>query len=651
MPPATPVLALPIEPRRFRRLFAGLLVAILLLVWGAWLGGIHALQRNAEQALAARIAVDTLLLEDHASRTLDAVAARMQRLGDALARPPAALQALIADDPMVRSVSLVDPAGRVIASSSRRNLGVVVSAGLLPDELAPVGAGGIRYGPVLPGADLADFRPPAAAAPSVASGPPTAGGERGWLLAWRLEVAGVPHQWIAVLDPQAFEALWSRLDDNPATEIGLFDRRGQRIATHHAVVPAGVALGPELILEAASATRGSFVPGDHPKLWATWRAGSRHPVVLVGVGHQGLIWAANAGQRARLTVIAAVATLVLLLALALIYRGYLGYEASVIETANQARAIGAHLMSIETAPDGTILSANEALLAASGYAREELVGRTHAVLDSGLMSDAQRDELRGTLLAGRIWKGTLRHRRRDGGLFWVNATIIPFFDALGTLERYLMLYSDVTEAIALVERVNQERQLREELARVNRDLAARANTDPLTGVASRHAFDAFAGEAVETARAGTEPVALLMIDLDRFKEVNDLHGHVAGDTVLRTLARRWAGRTRAADLLARLGGEEFCVVLPGTETAGALAIAEALRAATAAEPVTVADGVALRVTASVGVAGLARGEAVDLQGLLRRADAALYAAKRSGRNRVAVAPASGAESVNCDAVA
>jgi diguanylate cyclase (GGDEF)-like protein/PAS domain S-box-containing protein len=641
MPAGSPVLELPIEPRRLRRLFVALLVGALLVIWGAWLNGIHALQKNAEGTLSSRIEVDTLLLEDHASRALDAVAAQLQGLPAGGVPSPAALQALIDDGPMIRSVSLVDPAGRVVASSSARNLGLALRPGLLPGAVAPEGAGGIRYGEVLPGRDLADLgRVPAPAR------------ERAWLVARPLELRGQGHHWLAVLDPGNFEALWARLDENPATEIGLFDRRGRRIAAHHSVVPPGVALGAELVVQAATATRGSFVPGGHPKLWATWRGSARHPVVVVAVGHQGLIWDSNSAERAGLTAIAGGATLVVLLALALLYRGYLRYEASVIETANQVRAIGAHLMSIDTAPDGTILRVNQALLDASGYSRDELVGRTHGVLDSGLSPEAFREELRQTIAAGRIWKGSLRNRRRDGGFFWVNATIIPFFDAWGRLERYVTFYSDVTEAIALAERFNQERQLREELARANRDLTTRANTDPLTGVGSRHAFDAFVRAAVDSARGGAEPFALLMLDLDRFKDVNDLHGHVAGDTVLRTLARRWAGRIRASDLLARIGGEEFCVVLPGVEPAGAVAIAEALRTATSAEPVSLGDGVSLRVTVSIGVAAVARGEAPELQALLRRADAALYAAKRGGRNRVVGgAGTDGAMDLNCDAVA
>jgi diguanylate cyclase (GGDEF)-like protein/PAS domain S-box-containing protein len=641
MPAGSPVLDLPIEPRRFRRLFLGLLVGALLVIWGAWLNGIHALQRNAEQALAARIEVDTLLLEDQASRALDAVAAQLQGLPGGERPSPTALRALVAADPMIRSVSLVDAAGRVVASSADRNLGIELRPGVVPDAAAPQGVGGIRYGNVLPGSDLADL-----------AGANARDRNRAWLVARPLDLRGQPHHWVAVLDPANFEALWARLDENPATEIGLFDRGGRRVAAHHSVVPPGVALGAELAARASGVPQGSFVPGAHPKLWATWRASARHPVVIAVVGHQGLIWAANGAERVRLTAIAASVTIVVLLALALVYRGYLRYEASVIETANQVRAIGAHLMAIDTAPDGTILRVNQALLDASGYSRDDLVGRTHGVLDSGLAPESFREELRQTIAAGRIWKGSLRNRRRDGGFFWVNATIIPFFDAFGRLERYVTFYSDVTEAIALSERFNQERQLREELARANRDLTTRANTDPLTGVASRHAFDAFVRAAVDSARGGAEPFALLMLDLDRFKDVNDLHGHVAGDTVLRTLARRWAGRIRASDLLARIGGEEFCVVLPGVEPAGAVAIAEALRTATSAEPVALGDGVALRVTVSIGVAAVARGEAVDLQALLRRADGALYAAKRGGRNRVVgSAGTDGAMDLNCDAVA
>jgi diguanylate cyclase (GGDEF)-like protein/PAS domain S-box-containing protein len=613
---------------------------MLLVIWGAWLNGIHALQRNAEAALAARIEVDTLLLEDHASRTLDAVAAQLQGLGGRPASA-AALRALIADDPTIRSVSLVDAAGRVVASSSAANLGVVLPRGVLPDADAPVGSAGVRYGAVVSGRDL----------PNLGGAPAAAAGEA-WLLARPVDVDGVPHQWLAVLDPGTFESLWSRLDDNPATEIGLFDPRGRRIASHHAVVPAEVQLGPELAAEASRGVRGSFVPGGHSKLWATWRASPRHPVVVVAVGHQGLIWASMSRERNRLLAIAVGVTLLMLLVLGLVYRGYLRYEASVIEAVNQARAIGAHLMSIETAPDGTILRVNQALLDASGFSRDELVGQTHAVLDSGLSTEAFRDELKQTISAGRIWKGSLRNRRREGGHFWVNATIIPFFDAWGRLDRYLTLFSDVTEAIALSERFNQERLLREELARANHDLAARANTDPLTGVGSRHAFEACVGRAIESARAGTEPFALLMLDLDRFKEINDLHGHVAGDAVLRTLARRWAGRIRTSDLLARVGGEEFCVVLPGTDAAGAFAIAEALRAATGGELVSIGDGLALKATVSIGVAAVARGERADLEGLLRGADSALYAAKRAGRNRVvARAGGEGSGLPNCDAVA
>ncbi len=123
-----------------------------------------------------------------------------------------------------------------------------------------------------------------------------------------------------------------------------------------------------------------------------------------------------------------------------------------------------------------------------------------------------------------------------------------------------------------------------------------------------------------------------MLDVDRFKAVNDGHGHAAGDSVLRAVAARAAAAIRAGDLLARVGGEEFAILLPGADLARAAEAAERVRATLAERPVE-AGGTALAVTASLGCAALASGEAPEA--LVARADARLYAAKGAGRNRVA----------------
>lgn len=158
-----------------------------------------------------------------------------------------------------------------------------------------------------------------------------------------------------------------------------------------------------------------------------------------------------------------------------------------------------------------------------------------------------------------------------------------------------------------------------------------AGTDPLTAVQNRRQLQAeFARERARQRRHGL-PIGVLEIDIDHFKRVNDAHGHGVGDEVLRSLTQRWRGLVREIDILARVGGEEFVVLLPESSAEGACESAERLRAYTAAEPVSTSVG-ALSVTVSIGVA-LAAVDDGDLDTVLKRVDRALYRAKENGRNR------------------
>jgi diguanylate cyclase (GGDEF)-like protein len=153
--------------------------------------------------------------------------------------------------------------------------------------------------------------------------------------------------------------------------------------------------------------------------------------------------------------------------------------------------------------------------------------------------------------------------------------------------------------------------------------------DELTGLANRRAFDAFLVEAFNRARRYERPLSLLTIDVDEFKAYNDAHGHPAGDEVLSAVAAVFAEVARDTDLVARIGGEEFAIVLPETAVGGARALAERIRQ-------KVSELRLQRVvTVSVGIAALAGG-IPTAQALLEHSDEALYAAKRGGRNRVVV---------------
>lgn len=160
--------------------------------------------------------------------------------------------------------------------------------------------------------------------------------------------------------------------------------------------------------------------------------------------------------------------------------------------------------------------------------------------------------------------------------------------------------------------------------------------DGLMNIANRRYFNAMLEREVSRARRSKQPLALLLFDIDNFKEYNDRYGHLAGDECLRRIAREadeWL--KRPADLLARFGGEEFAVLLPETDEYGAMVVAEQLRAGVEALAIPHATAKPLPiVTVSVGVSCMLRPSPADIVPLLERADRALYLAKRSGKNRV-----------------
>jgi diguanylate cyclase (GGDEF)-like protein len=190
---------------------------------------------------------------------------------------------------------------------------------------------------------------------------------------------------------------------------------------------------------------------------------------------------------------------------------------------------------------------------------------------------------------------------------------------------------------ALIEITLQSQQRATSLAEQNARLQQAATTDVLTGLSNRARFDAFLAEHFASARATGQPLALLLLDVDRFKAVNDRHGHQRGDAVLRSLGALLRSAARPQDLAARYGGEEMCLVLPGTTRRTATAVADSVRRAVAARPVAAGVGPPLPVTVSIGVAAIEPGDLFAEPGhLLKAADLALYAAKRGGRNCVKV---------------
>ena len=632
-------LELHVDPRRSRWTFALLLLGALLLIWGGTLASLRQQRVVAEQDLRTRMYNDALILEEHATRSLDTLSARMSSLS-ALITPAAVaegritgdlLRELILEEKIVRSLSLVDDSGRVIMSSTADNVGAQVPALSLPGA-GDLQTSGAYWGQVWPQRDLGDFAQP------VAQGRRGAGS---WLVASDVRVGEGLVRLVAVVNLGMFENLWARVDNEEAHELALFDLRGQRLVSHHTRLDNDNELRSKLETLALSDPVGTFelVDGRHP---VTYRVSARHPVVMTVVGDLDQLALARQGEAVAWLSGALLLSLLAAAGLGAVYRGYLRYEASVIEMTNQARAIGAHLMLSESAPDGRITYVNDPYLQACGYTLGEVIGRTHRLFKSGIHPESYYEGLWKTVLDGRIWKGTFRNRRKDGTFYWVNATIIPYLDAWGRVDRFVAFYTDITDSMALTRQINEERRQRQQLAELNRKLVDEAMTDPLTGLANRRGFEQFAGKLRAPDSRLPRQLAVVMLDLDHFKQVNDRHGHAAGDEVLREVAHRWSRAVRDSDLAARLGGEEFCVLLPGSEFDGALSVAEKLRQAVAGSPVPLsssqaADGpaVPLPVTVSVGVAWTPDTRGLELDTLMQLADQALYEAKHGGRNRVA----------------
>lgn len=189
-------------------------------------------------------------------------------------------------------------------------------------------------------------------------------------------------------------------------------------------------------------------------------------------------------------------------------------------------------------------------------------------------------------------------------------------------------YSGVPSVLIALNDISQRKEMEAELFR-------QASTDALTGISNRRYFHNQAEQEVRRARRFARDMAVMMIDIDHFKKINDTYGHAAGDAVIQSVVKRSLESLRQSDSIGRIGGEEFAVLLPETSMAAARDVAERLRLHIQEKPI-IAGLHAIPSTVSIGIAQLSAHDG-DIDHLLNRADAALYAAKNNGRNRVELA--------------
>jgi diguanylate cyclase (GGDEF)-like protein/PAS domain S-box-containing protein len=279
--------------------------------------------------------------------------------------------------------------------------------------------------------------------------------------------------------------------------------------------------------------------------------------------------------------------------------------AKVVETANEGIII--------TNAKGVIEAVNTAFTRITGYGADEAVGRMPNFLKSGRHDHDFYNDMWRTIKETGQWQGEVWNRRKSGEIYVEWLSIATVRDASGHVSHMLGVFTDITA------RKEDEEQVWRQ-----------ANFDVLTGLPNRSLFLDRLGQEVKAARRDRTRFALLFIDLDGFKAVNDRFGHQAGDLLLQETAARLVLSVRSSDTVARLSGDEFVVILHDTSSRDEVALVAAKMVSRLAEPFLL-DGFEARVQASIGIA-LFPDDADDAAQLIRASDRAMYFVKGSGKN-------------------
>jgi diguanylate cyclase (GGDEF)-like protein/PAS domain S-box-containing protein len=268
-----------------------------------------------------------------------------------------------------------------------------------------------------------------------------------------------------------------------------------------------------------------------------------------------------------------------------------------------------------TAADNTIIAINQAFTDLTGYASEDVIGKKPNILNSGHHDAEFYEEMWHAINTTGRWQGEIWNRRKSGDTYAEWISINTIFNQEGSVHRRIALFSDLAKKKEYEKLIWQQ-----------------ANCDPLTGLLNRRIFHDRLEQEIRRAHRNGSPMALIFLDLDHFKEVNDTLGHAVGDLLLQEVAQRLRGCVRESDCLARLGGDEFTVIAGELHDAGDVTRIAHEILKRLGEPFQLGIETAF-ISASIGIT-LYPKDAVTVETLLRNADQAMYVAKHQGRNRV-----------------
>lgn len=271
--------------------------------------------------------------------------------------------------------------------------------------------------------------------------------------------------------------------------------------------------------------------------------------------------------------------------------------------------------------NGLIICCNDLFCQITQYSREEILGQTHHILNSGYHTDAFFQELWQDISSGKVWRGEICNRAKNGELYWTEATIVPFLGNDGKPVKYIAIRTDITQRRLAESRIYQL-----------------AWHDSLTGLLNREFLFKELAKTIESP-GGPEYGALILLDIDHFKDINDLMGHDLGDKLLRQVGQRLQSLVNGSEIVSRFGGDEFMILVTELGSDSQFALDQAVNLA---EQIRLAlgttfyiNGLQIHCTCSIGLIVFDTTNNNKTE-LVKYADMALYRAKEQGRNRVSV---------------
>jgi diguanylate cyclase (GGDEF)-like protein/PAS domain S-box-containing protein len=269
-------------------------------------------------------------------------------------------------------------------------------------------------------------------------------------------------------------------------------------------------------------------------------------------------------------------------------------------------------------PGPEIVYVNKAFTELTGYTQNDVIGKNPRILQSSETNDETRKVIRQALEKKQAVRATIKNYSKNGELYWLDLSILPLKDSHGVVTHFVAIERDITEQ-----------------KNIENNLEVLSRTDPLTGLLNRRAFDEFLTNELSRFKRSGEIYSLLVLDIDHFKSINDQYGHAAGDDAIQLITQVCQSNLRLHDQMARLGGEEFGILLPCTDKKNASKIAEKIRHIISNTLIKTTSTEDTSLTISIGVSEVSKRD-INYRDALKRADDNLYKAKNTGRNRVCV---------------